>query len=58
MDSLTVEIEPAEGVEAGMVAESVAVAIRETFSFAAVVRAVAVGSLPRFELKGQRFVRD
>ena len=58
MDSLTVEIEPVEGVEAGLVAESVAAAIRETFSFAADVRAVAVGSLPRFELKGRRFVRD
>ena len=58
MDSLTVEIEPVEGVEAGLVAESVAAAIRETFSFAADVRAVAVESLPRFELKGRRFVRD
>ncbi len=58
MDSLTVEIEPSEGVEPGLVVESVATAIRETFSFAADVRAVAVGSLPRFELKGRRFVRD
>jgi phenylacetate-CoA ligase len=58
MDSLTVEIEPAEGVEGGLVAKSVAAAIRETFSFAADVQAVAVGSLPRFELKGRRFVRD
>jgi phenylacetate-CoA ligase len=58
MDSLTVEIAPVEGVEAGLVAESVAAAIRETFSFAADVRAVAVESLPRFELKGRRFVRD
>lgn len=58
MDQLRVDVEPAPGAEASGVANGVVAAIRETFNFGAVVDAVAPGDLPRFELKGRRFVRE
>ena len=38
-------------------AESVSQAIRDAFLFRAEVRAVAPGTLPRFEMKAQRIAR-
>ena len=58
MDQLRVDVEPAPGAEASGVVNGVVAAIRETFNFGAVVDAVAPGDLPRFELKGRRFVRE
>jgi len=58
MDRLRVEVEVVEGVAEALVTEGVAGAIRGTFSFGADVHAVATGELPRFELKGRRFVRE
>ena len=61
MNHLQVEIEPAEGASVasppdGLVAR-VGRAIRDRLNFHAEVVAVAAGTLPRFELKGRRFVR-
>jgi len=58
LDRLSVEIEPVAGVAEEALSETVAAAIRATFNFGADVEAVATGTLPRFELKGRRFVRD
>jgi len=58
LDRLSVEIEPVAGMAGDVLSDTVAAAIRATFNFGADVAAVAAGTLPRFELKGRRFVRD
>ena len=58
MDRLRVEVEPGEGAAVTAVTAGVAAAIRGAFNFGADVSAVAPGALPRFELKGRRFVRE
>ena len=58
LDRLSVEIEPVAGVAEDALSDTVAAAIRATFNFGADVAAVASGTLPRFELKGRRFVRE
>jgi phenylacetate-CoA ligase len=54
---LCIEIEPHPGVGGTNLAERVTQAIRNELLFRAEVRAVPVGTLPRFELKAQRVVR-
>jgi phenylacetate-CoA ligase len=66
MATLEVEVEsfPAASAEGGnsqagkKLAGRVAAAIEERFLFRAAVRAVPPGTLPRFELKAKRFIRD
>jgi phenylacetate-CoA ligase len=57
MRSLTVEIEPAPGVgQLPALAAAVSQRLREALGLSVPVRAVAPGSLPRFEMKARRFV--
>lgn len=58
MDELAVEVEPADGADGAAVARRVASAVRDRLHFAAEVCAVAVGTLPRFEMKARRVVRE
>ncbi len=58
MDQLQVDVEPLQGADASEVVSGVVAAIRQTFNFGAAVDAVAPGELPRFEMKGRRFVRE
>ncbi|HAB11281.1 MAG TPA: CoF synthetase [Planctomycetaceae bacterium] len=57
LDRFSVEIEPVAGAAVDEVLAGVEAGIRETFNFQAEVSAVGPGQLPRFELKGRRFVR-
>ena len=54
---LRVDVEPADGAEPQQLAREVARAIQDALNFRAEVTAVAAGTLPRFEMKAQRFVR-
>jgi phenylacetate-CoA ligase len=54
--SLRIDVEPAPGVAAREIADSVSRAIRDELLFRADVRAVAPGSLPRYEMKARRVV--
>jgi phenylacetate-CoA ligase len=60
MQHVKVEIEPVPVLDAGQVAAliaQVAETVKSRWHFQAEVVAVASGSLPRFEMKGRRFVR-
>lgn len=59
MQHLKIDVEPdAANENPQQVAAAVGRAIKERWNFQAEVMAVPVGSLPRFELKGQRFFRN
>ncbi len=59
MAELEIIIEPVEGVpDPGALAERVAKASHKAFSLRIPVRAAAPGSLPRFEFKSQRWVKE
>ena len=53
---LRIEVEPAGGVNAAELAESVSRAVRDELLFRVEVTAAAPGSLPRFEMKARRLV--
>jgi phenylacetate-CoA ligase len=55
LTALRIELEPASDSLATGLADRVAQSIREELLFRADVRAVAPGSLPRYEMKAQRF---
>jgi phenylacetate-CoA ligase len=55
---LRVEVEPTAAELGPSVVERVERAIRDELLFRAEVRAVAPGSLPRYEFKSRRFVRS
>jgi len=57
MPHLRVEIEPAPNADAARLVQDVGLSIKERLNFQAEVVAVPHDSLPRFELKGKRFVR-
>jgi phenylacetate-CoA ligase len=57
LPSLRIEVERTAQAEVNRVAERIDQAIREEFLFRAEVREVAPGTLPRFEMKAQRFKR-
>jgi phenylacetate-CoA ligase len=57
LTTVRVEVEPAPGKAGDAVAERVSRAIRDELLFRAEVKAVAPGSLPRFEMKAQRLVK-
>lgn len=54
---LRMEIEPAPDIQGNVLAEAVAKAIRDELLFRVEVKAVAVGSLPRFEMKARRILK-
>jgi phenylacetate-CoA ligase len=54
---LRIEVEPHPGVEGAAVAARIAQAVRDELLFRAEVRPAPPGSLPRFDMKAQRFVR-
>jgi phenylacetate-CoA ligase len=57
MRSLSLEIEPAQGVEGPQaLAAAVGKRLREALGLNVPVRALEPGSLPRFEMKARRFV--
>jgi len=61
MTELVIEIEPVspeEGDAARSLEKRVAAALETTLLFRSVVRVVPPGTLPRFELKGKRFVKE
>lgn len=58
LSDLRIEVEPSEGANGPQLAEQVARAVRDELLFRVEVKAVAVGSLPRFELKAKRVVRQ
>jgi phenylacetate-CoA ligase len=53
---LCIEVEPAEAAQADRLVQRVDQAIRQELMFRAEVKAVAPGSLPRFEMKARRIV--
>jgi phenylacetate-CoA ligase len=55
LPSLRIEVERSAQSEVNGIAERIDQAIREEFLFRAEVREVAPGTLPRFEMKAQRF---
>jgi len=60
MQHVRIEIEPVRALDAGGVAQllaQIAETIKGRWHFQAEVVAVTAGSLPRFEMKGRRFVR-
>jgi phenylacetate-CoA ligase len=57
LTALRVEVEPLRAEWGAALAERVERAIRDELLFRAEVRAVAPGTLPRFEMKAKRFVR-
>jgi phenylacetate-CoA ligase len=60
MDSLRIEVEPAPSSDrnGASLARSVSQAFKDRFHFQAEVVVVPFGKLPRFEMKGQRFVKE
>jgi phenylacetate-CoA ligase len=61
MPHLRIEIEPAPSAaspdQAARLVESVGRAVKDRLNFTAEIAAVPTGSLPRYDLKGRRFVR-
>jgi phenylacetate-CoA ligase len=57
LTALRIEVEPAGGVDGAGLANLVSQALRDELLFRAEVIPVAVGSLPRFEMKARRLVR-
>jgi len=57
MSDLHIDVEPAVGVTVDGLLERIESEMRDRFHFKPVVRIVACGSLPRFEMKAKRVVR-
>jgi phenylacetate-coenzyme A ligase PaaK-like adenylate-forming protein len=60
MQHVKIEIEPSPALGAGdlnALVSQIAETIKSRWHFQAEVVAVAAGSLPRYEMKGRRFVR-
>lgn len=58
LPDLRIEVEPADGCDPDQAAEVVSRAVRDELLFRVEVTAAAPGSLPRFELKARRVVRQ
>ncbi len=56
MSELTIELEPADGVDGDLLADGVACSVRDRLHFRPAVRTVERGLLPRFEMKSKRVV--
>jgi phenylacetate-CoA ligase len=55
---LKIEIEPSLGTDGGGTAKRLSEAIRDRFNFKPVVVAVDPGTLPRYEMKSRRLIRE
>jgi phenylacetate-CoA ligase len=58
MTDLRIEIEPAEGADGARLAAQVADAIHDRLYFKPDIKVVAAGTLPRFEMKARRVIRE
>jgi phenylacetate-CoA ligase len=58
LTDLRIEIETAQGIATDGVAEAVTQAVRDRFNFRPCVQLVSSGTLPRFEMKAQRVIRQ
>ena len=58
MAELEVSIEPHEGAEAQQLEEKVGRALHDAFTLRIPVQLTEPGSLPRFEFKSKRWVRE
>lgn len=55
---LKIEIEPGSGSDGGLISQKLSDAFRDRFNFRPIVVAVAAGTLPRYEMKARRFLRE
>ena len=58
MPHVRLELEPAAHADADQLGERIATAIKERLQFQAEVKLVPIGTLPRFEMKAKRLVRE
>ena len=58
MQHIRLELEPQPGTDAETLAQNVAATIKQRLQFQAEVTLVPTGSLPRFEMKAKRLVRE
>ena len=58
MQHIRLELEPQPGIDAETLAQNVAATIKQRLQFQAEVTVVPTGSLPRFEMKAKRLVRE
>ena len=58
MQHIRLEMEPQPGIDAETLAQNVAATIKQRLQFQAEVTLVPAGSLPRFEMKAKRLVRE
>jgi phenylacetate-CoA ligase len=58
MQHIRLELEPQPGINPEMLTQNVAATIKQRLQFQAEVSVVPIGSLPRFEMKAKRLVRE
>lgn len=58
LSELTVELEPAVGADGVALARAIGAALRDRFHLTFPVRLAAAGTLPRYEMKARRLVRE
>jgi phenylacetate-CoA ligase len=58
MNELSIKVEPRAWADARGLAESIVAAVRDRLHFQPLVSIAAPGTLPRFEMKARRLVRD
>ncbi len=58
MTELKIEIESSPGSDGDAISKKLSEVIRDRFNFRPVVVAVAAGTLPRYEMKARRFIRE
>ena len=58
MQHIRLELEPQPGIDTESLAQNVAATIKQKLQFQAEVTVVPTGSLPRFEMKAKRLVRE
>jgi phenylacetate-CoA ligase len=57
LSELIIQVEPKSGRDGQVLSDGVKQAVQDSLNFRAQVSAVAMGSLPRFEMKAKRFTR-
>ena len=58
MQHVRLELEPLADIDTGNLAETIAATIKKRLQFQAEIRLVEAGTLPRFEMKAKRLVRE
>ena len=58
MIHIRLEVEPQSGIDASTLPETIAATIKQRLQFQAEVTLVPIGTLPRFEMKARRLVRE